>query len=75
MKRKTRAQRDAELLARLAKPRRIQKGRSIVVFEARVEREDFEYLEQLRVERGQARSKALTQVLREHKEFAAVDAR
>jgi hypothetical protein len=60
----------ANLLARLAKPKRILKGRQIVEFCARVEQADFDYLEQLRAERGQARSRALTQVLREHKELA-----
>jgi hypothetical protein len=35
-----------------------------VEFKARVEQAEFEYLEQLRADRCQARSKALTQVLR-----------
>jgi hypothetical protein len=66
MIRKTRAQREAEILEKLKRPRRILRGRPVVQFTARVEQDAFDYFEELRKSRCQAKSKALTEILREH---------
>lgn len=68
MIRKTRAQREAEILERLKKPRRIPRGRPVKQFTARLEQDAYQYFEELCKLRGQARSAALTQVLREHRD-------
>jgi hypothetical protein len=61
MRKKTRAQREAEILERMANRRaRILKGREIREFTARIERDAYNYLEQLCVSRCHAKSRALT---------------
>lgn len=68
--RKTPAQRAAELMERLSRPRRILRGRAVREFTARIEADAHDYLVDLCRDRHQAKSAALTQVLREHRDFS-----